>query len=219
MELILFYGPGEISKRNESLRLRKSFGDSVKIIDTKHNDLTSLEMELVSHSLFETGPRLVVVENAPDSLDLEKLKGDENITLLLLSGNLKSDAVLLKSAIKLKAKIIPFEGEKEISAFAFLDALIEGKKQAFVELDKLLDGYGGMYVLTMTYYLLRRNFLPQASSFMQNKVKSQKQRYTEEDWSKLYKLILQSEFAIKNGSGSEQLILTNLVQTISLKDF
>lgn len=219
MKIILFYGPGEIGKRNESLKIRKSFGEAVKVIDLKQSGLPALEMELVSNSLFENGSKLVVAENPTDSLNMESLKGDENITLLLLAGNLKSDSVLFKSAAKVKAKIIPFEGEKELSAFPFLDALIEGKKSAFLELEKLLEEYGGVYILTMVYYLLRRNFLPQTSSFMQNKVKSQKEKYQESDWSKLYRMALETDAKLKSGLGSEKIILTDLVQKIILKSF
>lgn len=219
MKTILLLGPGEIGKRNEALRLRRGFGDAVKTIDLKQSSAADLGMELVSNFLFEVGPRLVVAENIPDSLDLEKLKGDEAVNLLLLAGNPKSDSTLFKSAQKIKAKIASFEGEKELSAFPFLDALIEGKKTAFVELKKLLEDYSGVYVLTMIYYLLRRNFLPQSSSFMQGKVKSQKQRFNDGDWSKLYRLGLEADAALKSGLGSEEIILTNLVQAIVSKNF
>lgn len=216
MKVILLIGSGEIGKRSEALRLRKQFVGGVRRLDFKETGLKGLDMELASRSLFETGPRLISVENIPDSLDLFSLKGSEDETFLLLMGSSpKAESSLLQSAKKLGAKIIPFEGEKELNAFPFLDALIERRQEALWQLYKLLEEYGGMYVLTMIYYLLRRNLLPPpASDFMRKKISQQKQKYNFYDWPKLYWETLQTEFAIKNGLISEGLGLTRLTEKI-----
>lgn len=216
MKIILLYGPGEIGKRNEVLRLRKQFVGSVIRLDFKEVGLKNLEMELVSRSLFEAGPRLVIVDNTPDNLDVQTFKGtDENLTLLLVAASPKAESSLMQSVKNVAGKIVPFEGEKELTAFPFLDALIEQRKQALLELHRLLEEYGGMYVLSMIYYLLRRNLLPPpASDFMKKKVNLQKQKYTSSDWQRLYLAALQTEFAIKNGVTSEQLGLIRLTEKI-----
>lgn len=217
MKTIVLTGPGEIGKRGESLKIRQQFTpDSLSILDFKAAGIKELQMQLSSPMLFVTGPRLLVVENIPDSLDLNALTAsDENLTLLLLAASPRSDSPLLQSAKKTGAKILLFEGEREITAFPFLDALIERRKQALWELYKLLEQYGGMYVLSMIYYLLRRNLLPlPASDFMRKKINGQKQKYTASDWGLLYQSTLQTEYAIKSGAVTEQLGLVRLTEKI-----
>lgn len=207
MEIFLLYGPGEIAKRTAILKTKKQFTPaSVTAIDFKEAGEKGLELSLVSRSLFESGSRLVVVENVPEKFDLGQVKQpEENLTLLLVAGNLKSTSVLLQSAKAAKVVLQSFEGEGERLVFPFLDALIERKPQTFVELEKLLSEHGGIYILTMVYYLLRRNLLPlPPSAFVQKKIKTQKSLYQEEDWVRLYRLTLETEFKIKSGALPEK---------------
>lgn len=216
MKIILLHGPAEVGKRNFALKLKKQFSpEDISQIDFKQSSLNNLGVEISSPSLFSSSQRLLVVENVPDSLDLLKLKaGDDNLTLLLLAANPKADSPLFVSTKKLEAKTYLFEGEKEVSAFPFLDALIEQRKQAFLELEKLLSGFGAMYVLTMVYYLLRRNFLPSKPGFMQEKVLKQKKKYQNCDFEKFYYFTLKTEFDIKSGNLDEGVGLGILVQKI-----
>lgn len=216
MKIILLYGVGEVAKRNEALKIKKQFTpEDISQLDLKQTSVKDVEVQLASPSLFSAGPRLVVVENPPENLDLVKLNtSDNSVTLLLLAAGPKTGSLLLASAKKLSAKLLLFEGEKELSAFPFLDTLIEQKKQSFLELEKLLEEYGAMYALSMIYYLLRRNFLPQKSAFMQEKIARQKKRYDISDFIKFYSLALQTEFEIKRGNLNERLGLELLVQEI-----
>lgn len=215
MKIIVLYGPGEVGKRNNTLKLKKQFdADATTTLDLKSATEADLEMSLSSSGLFATGPKLVVVENTPDRLDLEKFfKKESDSTLLFLAGSPRVDSKILSSAKKVGAQILSFEGERELTAFPYLDNLIEGKKGALLELDKLLKEYGGMYILAMIFYLLRRNILPlPKSDFMQKKIKLQKQKYNLEDWQIFYKLTLMTEFNIKNGDTEESLGLLMLTQ-------
>ncbi|MFH0937237.1 MAG: hypothetical protein V1808_03005 [Candidatus Daviesbacteria bacterium] len=217
MKIILLLGAGETAKRNQALKIKKEFSpDDISTIDLKEQSEKDLEMALSSTSLFGSGQRLVIVENVPDKLDLENIKSaDDNVTLLLLADTPRADCSLLKIAKKLKATIYSFEGEKELTAFPFIDNLIEGKKTAFLELEKLLAEYGGMYVLAMIYYLLRRNLLPSpASSFMKEKIGRQKRKYNLEDFEVFYKTALETEFYIKSGFTDEKMGLVTLTQKI-----
>lgn len=217
MKIIVLHGPGEVGKRAEALRIRKQFSpDATAVLDLKQDGLDKLEMALSSVSLFESGLRLVVVENAPDKLDLTTLTqvGDE-VHLLVIAGSPKAATSLMQSSGKIKAKVLSFEGERELSVFPYLDNLIEQKKEAHVELQKLLSEYGGMYVLTMVYYGLRRNILPlPASSFAAKKISSQKGRFDMAGWEKFYRLAILTEFNIKSGKISEDLGLLRLTQAI-----
>lgn len=218
MKIILLYGPGEAAKRNEALRIRKQFAsEDISFVDFKQINTQDLEVQFVSSSLFQRGPRLIVAENAPDNLSLQKLKvADDSLTLLILAGNLKADSQLFLSAKKLNAKLVLFEGEKELTAFPFLDALIEQRKQVFLELEKLLKEYGAIYVISMIYYLLRRNILPlPKNSFIRGKIQRQKQRYSLDDFERFYYLTLTTEFKIKSGLLNENTGLTFLIQKIN----
>lgn len=218
MKIIVLHGPGEVGKRGEALRVRRQFApDAVSIIDLKQDGVDKLEMVLTSVSLFENGPRLVVLENTPDKLDLSTLpRAGDNFTLLVIAGAPKAATALLQSAGNLRAKIFSFEGEKETSIFPYLDSLMEQRKQAFPELQKLLSSCEPMYILTMVYYALRRNILPLPSSpFARKKIETQKRRFNMSDWGRFYKLALQAEFAIKSGKIPEELGLIRLTQAIT----
>lgn len=220
MKIILLYGPGEAGKRTEGLNIRKFFPrEAISQIDLKQASLKDLENLILARPLFETGPRLIVAENVSEKTDLKGLRQGSELTLLLMAPSLKADSALLKSAKESGVKIILFEGEKEILAFPYLDYLIERKKQVFMELEKLLEVYGGMYILSMVYYLLRRNLLPPASSFMQKKVQGQKLLYQPADWQALYKLALLTEFNIKSGVVPEKQGLISLTQAFISGNF
>ena len=217
MKMILLYGPGEAQKRSEALKIRRQFDlGCISILDFKQAGLKDLEISLSSSTLFDTGPRLVVAENMTDSFDLTRVKSVQDpVTLLILGINLKVNGVLLQSAKKMGATVYLFEGDRELSAFPFLDSLIEQKPQAFLELDKLLIEYGPMYTLTMIYYLLRRNILPlPPSAFIRQKIERQKRPFKDDDWERFYYLTLKTEFDIKSGKVPENLGLVRLSQAI-----
>lgn len=210
----LLYGPGEVNKRNQLLKLKSAYpSEAIFNIDLKQEGLSNLQTLLRSEGLF-VEKRLVIAENCPDSLDLESLsKVNDQTELVLLAGNLTANSKLIKAASQIKAKVLSFGAEKEVSAFPYLDNLIERKSTAFIELDKLLREYGGIYVLSMIYYLLRRNLLPlPTSSFMKNRIKVQGTRYKVQDWERLYKTTLETEYKIKTGLVDEVNGLTRLTQ-------
>lgn len=217
MKIILLYGPGEISKRNYLLKVKSEFSDAqISSIDLKQDDIADLDLKISSGSLFESGERLVIVENIPDKMNLEVIKHVNEVTLILVAGHPTLTSAVLQSAKKLNAKIYNFEGEKEITAFPFLDNLIEGKKEVFLELQKLLAEYGVMYVLTMIYYLLRRNILSLPSSdFMKKKIQRQKAEFNLKDFEKFYRKTLEAEYKIKVGQVPEQIALTSLVRNFT----
>jgi len=215
MKIVVLTGPGEVNKRAEMLSIKQKFEtDAIYSFDLSNGNIKDIDLCLTTQSLFGNLEKLIIVENTPDDLDLKKLvKKDNSATLLFLGSNPKIISKLLSSAKEINAKVINFEAEKEISAFAFLDALMEGRQEAFLEMQKLLGVYGGMYILSMIYYLLRRNLLPlPASSFMQNKIKSQKGKLGDKDFEKLYLLVLDADFSIKSGTLPESIAVTKLTQ-------
>lgn len=216
MRIVVLHGPGEVGKRAEVLKIRSYFNKDLAItLDLKQDDLGKLESAILFKPLFSEGRRLIIVENCSDKLDLEKLpKLEDDLVLVVVAASLKNDSILLKSAAKIRAKVSVFEGEKELTAFPFLDSLLERKKQSFVELEKLFSEYGWMYTITMIYYGLRRNFLPlPTSSFAQKKIIAQKRNFKSEEFEQLYRLTLETEFNIKSGNAADYTSLARLVQS------
>lgn len=214
MKIILLCGAGEVSKRGELLKIKKSFGAyASSSINLKQDNFSELERQLPASSLFSEGPRLLILENVSDKLDLGKIKfPTDDLTLVILPSSFKSDQPLYQSAKKLKSTIFNFEGEKETPVFPFLDSLLEKKQDALAKAEELLSQYGTIYLLTMIYYGLRRNLLPlPANDFMQKKILKQKQKYSLRSWEKLYYLTLKTEFAIKSGAGEEKMALSSLI--------
>ncbi|KKS14133.1 hypothetical protein A2617_00465 [Candidatus Daviesbacteria bacterium RIFOXYD1_FULL_41_10] len=213
MKIILLVGPGEVSKRNELLKIKRQYPpENISQIDLKTQDASVLEVGLASSGLFETGAKLVIGENVPDKLDLKKINlGTGETTLVMVADSPKATSKLLESAKALKAQVLSFEGEKETSMFPFLDKLIEQKKEALIELEKYREEWGSMYVITMVYYLLRRNILPlPQSAYAAGKIKEQKKKYSLQNFTKLYYLAIQAEYNIKNGDMDEKGALTRL---------
>ncbi|MCL4366916.1 hypothetical protein M1563_01995 [Patescibacteria group bacterium] len=215
MKVVLFYGPGESQKRAEAMHLKEQFkAECVSIVDLKNSNVVNLADLIAQTSLFETDPKLIVVENVPENFDLEKINiNTSEGTLLLLGQNLKDNSALVTKTHSLQGLIKRFEGEKELQAFAYLDCLLEGQQNAFVELAKLLSEYDGVYLISMIYYLLRRNLLPLPSSnFLRQKITRQKQALTEGDWLKLYQLTLEAEYKIKSGQFPDNPALFTLTE-------
>lgn len=200
MKLVILSGLGETKKREALFQLKQRFTtDLVTTVDLKENSIAQLKNIIFSTPLFFKEARLVVVENCPDKFDLEAVFQKENqIALILVMANPHQEVI--KKAQTLQAQIMSFPEEKETSVFPYLDYLIERKEASFLELNKLLQNYNWMYILTMIYYLLRRNLLPlPASEFARKKIIAQQKFLKEESLEKLYLLTLQTEYKIKNG--------------------
>ncbi len=213
MNITLLYGPGEVAKRQKLSQIKSTFpADGISVLDFKQNSPGQIKNTLLAGSLF-ADKRLVVLENAADSFDLsEILVSDPTVTLVVVGGAVSATKPLLKSAQTVKAQLLNFDGEKEVSAFPFLDAVIERKKEAFVELEKLTEEFGEIYILTMLFYLYRRNILPlPSSSFAQKKIIEQKKKYQLKDWQQMYKKTLETEYKIKSGLVDPRIGLSKLL--------
>lgn len=214
MNIFLLYGPGEVAKRSQLIKIKHQFDPaSISVLDLQQVKQSELDNLLLSTPLF-SDQRLIVVENTQASFnleDLDRLSSNDSSTIVFVSSALNSNSKLLITGQKLGARIIYFEGEKELSAFPYLDSLIEQKKEAFLELEKLRVEYGGMYIISMVYYLLRRNCLPlPTGSFIRQKIRSQKEKISPRDFQAFYKQTLEIEYKIKNGVLNEKLGLTKL---------
>lgn len=224
MSVTLLYGPGQAAKRNQLVSIKKKFDtDSISVIDFKQKAAKDLDELIMSRSMFSEDYRLIVAENIPKTFDLTKLAVVDSLTLLvLIADSAEKTSPLMQSAKSTNAEVLNFEGDKEVLVFPFLDNLIEGKKTALVELEKLWQDYNAFYILTMIYYLLRRNLLPadnSKSTFMKDKIKRQSASFGDDNWDKAYQKAIETEFKIKRGMIEEKIGVTLLVQAFLNRDF
>lgn len=217
MEIKILTGNGEVSKRDYLLKMRRQFDRQAVIeVNLAKEGVGTLEEAILSTPLF-TDKRLVVGLDPPPQLDLSKLRlaGDGRLTLVFMVGTLAPGTPLAQSAALLRGEVLAFDEEKDKSIFPFLDSLIEGKVGAFSYLMKLTKEYGGMYLLTMIYYLWRRNFLPlPKASFLKNKIQRQREKFSLSDWQYFYQEVLEIEYQMKTGAVSEQMASLLAVERI-----
>lgn len=210
--ITILAGPGEVQKRGELIRIKSRYSpENTATVDLKRASVHELILQLQSQGLFEDDKKLMVIEGAGETLDLLELP-EGNTDLVILTGPLKAGSKLLVSGAGKKAAVVRFEAEKELLAFSFIDALLEGKKSAHIELEKLFETYGFMYVLTMVYYGLRRNFLVQRSDFIRQKISKQRSHLGVDGLRKLYQEAIRCEFEIKSGLLDAKLSLFGLVE-------
>lgn len=214
MNIFLLYGPGEVAKRSQLIKIKHQFDPaSISVLDLQQVKPVELDNLLLSTPLF-FDQRLIVVENTQASFDLEdfdRLSSNTSSTIVFVSSALPTNSKLLITGRKLGCKIICFEEEKKLLAFPYLDSLIEQRQEVFLELEKLRVEYGGMYIISMIYYLLRRNALPlPAGSFIKQKIRRQKEKFSTSSLQAFYKQTLETEYKIKSGVLDERLGLTKL---------
>jgi DNA polymerase III delta subunit len=223
MHLILLHGNALSAISQKISEIKKKF-DPISIVEISGKEFSFDEAVVRSSTgdLFSES-RLVILENFDPSassgqLDLERLPQDESLTILIkFTKLLTQSSTVLKSATKLKAQVLTLNEADEMSVFPFLDALGEkNSPRAYSEFEKLYAEYGGQYLLTMMFYLLRRlatnpKKLP---SFVLDKLNRQKRNFNLEKVKELYKTGLETDFKIKSGLLEEKLGLTLLVERI-----
>lgn len=217
MPLIIVHGNGLTAIERKVLSLKKRF-DALSIQEFNSRD-ASLDQALLlcaNQDLFAQ-KRLVVLEGFDDTVDLNLLPEDPQLTIVLkFNKNLSAISPILKSAVAKKAEIIGLSEAEEKAIFPFLDLLAQKNQRAAAQLDTLLEQYGGQYLLTMVFYLLRRMVQPteKLPRFVAQKIATQKQNFNLQKISSLYEVALETDFKIKTGQVDEEMGLTLLVDKI-----
>lgn len=173
---------------------------------------TNLSDNFRSFSLFSER-RLIIIENPPASLKADQISDQENITVVLTFT--KELTLNEQNKYSKQVKILFFPQEKDLTAFPFVDALLEKKPTAFLELEKLFNRFGFQYVVTFIYFGLRKLILPSktASSYVQKKIAKQKEFLNFAKINQLYQATLETEYKIKSGLLDEKIGLTILVNS------
>lgn len=225
MNLIVIHGNGLSSISEKVILIRKQFDPlSSFTIDGTGTEWDKIVSNISTGQLFSQ-KRLVVLEdfNPPSSAcrliqaDLIKLSYDENLTIVFRFSRLLSQSEpILEEIKKLRGQIITFEEKDEVSIFPFLDLLADKNPKVFEKLEKHLKEWGGQYVLTMMFYMLRRMLMTtkKLPAFAAQRINKHKQSFSLERIKILYRLTLETDFKIKTGVMEEKLGLTLLVQNV-----
>ncbi len=211
MRVLLLHGPGEVGSRKKLAALKDTFNGEIR---TCGSQITQIELnDLLSQQSLFSEKRLVILENPPESLKIEK-EGDADL-IIWISKDIDERRSLFKSLKEIKAEVTNFPEAREVSVFPFLDSLAEGKKEAFLELKKLNNGgFDTQYYITMIFYMLRSLVVTpkNAPPFVKNKLQKQRSRFTQDKLKEFYKYILEIDFKIKSGlieNDQAQFLLVN----------
>lgn len=215
MKVILLHGPGKISVNSKALQIKSQFKPlEIKEINGKDASLGTIKTECLTSGLFSE-KRLLVVENCDPQISLDSLpKGDDNLTLLVVLGNIPASAQILKSAHNMGAQIYFFPEAKEISVFNFLDLLVDQNAGALIEFEKLYREHGGQYLITMIFYQLRKLIVSpkKVPPFVLKKIANQKSKFPPPKIALLYKDAIEADFRFKSGLIDEKTSLALLIQ-------
>ncbi|EKD91030.1 MAG: hypothetical protein ACD_30C00050G0006 [uncultured bacterium] len=211
--IILLHGGGALGISQKISQIKKDFDTlSVVEISGKNSSFANARSEYLTPQLFSE-KRLVILEDFSD-LEFELLEDREDLTLVLkFSKLLPSNSKILKEALSKKIQILLFEEAGETPIFPFLDKLGEKNPKALEEFERNHDEWGGQYIFSMMFYLLRRMLISskKAPAFIVQRLERQKRNFSILEIKNLYKFMLENDFKIKSGLIDEKLALTLVV--------
>lgn len=217
MSITLIHGNAVIAIANRVNSFKKDF-DSLSISEFggKSFSLSQVLPSVATGGLFSE-KKLVILEDFETDLELDRLPNDDDITLILrFNRPLSANSKLIKGAQLKKISIINLTEKDETSIFPFLDGLSEKNKRVVKDVDSLIAGMGGQYLLTMIFYMLRRIAVTPKNlpPFILKKIENQKKNFPKEKIIRLYKESLETDYKIKTGVLDEKLGLTLLIDKI-----
>ena len=129
---------------------------------------------------------------------------------------MEKSSPILKKLSDTKVEIFVFNDIEQNTIFPFLDMLGSKSKSSLKEFEKNYNLFAAQYLLTMLAYFLRRMIQKpkSTSSFMLQKLESQKKNFPKDKIRLLYKEIIETDFKIKQGLIDEKLGMTILINKI-----
>lgn len=214
MKLIIIHGNGLAASSSKVSELKKKFDPlSITVFNGKERSFDYILPQIATAQLFSDN-RLIILEDFAD-VDFSKLPVDENLTLIIrFPKSLPKNSNILKIAIEKRAEIVELSEEQERSIFPFLDMIALKNPLALIELAKLINKFGGQYILTMIFYLLRRQVLSPKNmpEFVKRKFDAQRQNFPPESVITYYYQALKVDSKIKSGLIDEKVALNSLIR-------
>lgn len=221
MPVVIFHGDNNLVIANKIDEMRKSYPvDSIERVSLKNESFEQLLIKLNTASFF-SDQRLFIVDDCDEKkVDLSRINVDSHTTLVLIfTKELTGSSAVLKLAEEKHYRIFALSQPQDKRIFTFLDLIAEKNNKAFSMVDELVDDFGGVYILTMLVFLLRRLVLPigKVPSFVEGKLKKQKGNFSAKNLTDLYKQTLQADYRFKTGKGDERTELLLLLQNFLKK--
>jgi DNA polymerase III delta subunit len=217
MKLIVLSGNAVIAIKNKIGQIKKEFDPlSTLSLSGKGTSTDEIILQTSTPALFSE-KRLVVIEDIDDKFPVDRLSGDDELTVVLvISKALTPTSELLKSVNKMGGQSLVMTEKDETSIFPFLDKLGNKDKSAFSEVDQIIDELGGQYLLSMILYFYRRMIVENSktSDFMKGKIDKQKKNFDIEKLKDLYDFSLDVDYKMKNGLMEEKMGLTLVINKI-----
>ncbi len=199
-KLQLLHGPAVNNSRNKLNSIREKFdADNVVVFDER-SETQEIVGSLMTQSIF-VGEKLFILENPSEDLNLPLITSDL-VLVIWFDHTVTEKKPIMDWAKKLKAEILFFPEDREVSVFPFLDYLANEDQKAFLEIKKLKNGgFDIFYFLTMTFYLLRNlvNTPKKAPQFVRQKLDKQRKNFDLQKITKLYEEMLELDFKLKSG--------------------
>lgn len=214
MKITLLCGAGINSLLNKLSEIKGRYSTlEILELEGRDLDLNRLTLEVGSGGLFSKR-RLLIIRNLDAKINFESIAQDENLHLVLIfNKTFNSESGILKWVKGRGGEIFAFNEGDERSIFPFLDLLAMKDLRALVEFESLYQKFGGQYLLTMVFYLLRKYILPakKMPDWVVKKQVSQRASFTPERINNLYRECLEADFKIKSGLMDEKIGLTLLL--------
>lgn len=218
MKLIVLHGDGLVSKSLKISQIKKEFESlSIFEINGKEMPFDQAVISLSTPQLFSDKRLVVLGDFSPEEIEIARFPQDETLTILInFPKVLTQSSKLFKEALRQRAQIILLSEEEEKNIFPFLDSLANKDPRSLILLDKLLNDFGGQYILTMIFYMLRRLIqnprkLP---PFVLQKIEKQKRNFPLEKISSIYNQVIETDYKIKSGLLEEKIGITLLAEKI-----
>lgn len=202
MKLLLLHGPAINSSRLRLSVFRQKFSANEVMVYESGAGIQEIMGGLLTMPLLSE-QRLIILENPPEDFTVDSFDSTDSLTLILwFDREVSEKSKVLDWVKKNKGEVLYFPEAKEVSVFPFLDCLAAKDQKAFLEIEKLKKGgFDIYYLLTMTFYLLRNLVVTpkNAPDFIRNKLIKQRNGFSKEKLTSLYKDLLEIDFKIKSG--------------------
>lgn len=214
--IYLLHGENIVAIRNFLIKLSEDnkvkVRHDIRIEETEPSELLNYisSFDMFSNSTLIAFDVSKMARMNVDSYISEIKKVPNEITFVIYSSKeLTKSNAFMKSALELKARVMPFKKVGLSNIFKFCDAVFaRDRNQAYKELRNLLmDGEDSIYMLVMLTSSLRNLAYAKFNSreyeklmpFIKSKVKSQSQKFTEQEIKDLYEKFYTLDVAMKSG--------------------
>ncbi len=201
MKLLLLHGQAVNNSRHKLNDIKQRFDVNNVVVFDEGSKVDEILGSLLTQSIFDE-ERLIILENPSEDFINYTLTPVPCTLVFWFDHKVLEKKPIIDWVKKSNGEVLLFDEARPYSVFPFLDYLAAGDLKAFEEIKKLkLSGFDIFYFITMVFYLLRNLVVTPKNVplFVQNKLQSQRQKFTASKIQNLYKNVLKIDFKLKSG--------------------